>query len=310
MLLAKPIQFCNIPTWISHQPDNSFAGTHVCHCIENGGTFAEFEFMKDNSEERPNSLPVPQELAQGSAPGSRLVRYGPGSGPCFSNSTDALSATCELARRSGRPGNIFASPAWPTRPVASRVCWPCGSRVYGNNAGVDHSDNREEKVPCSSGTCVGSSAASSVPKSKGTSIGRPSETMEENPAGRKLRPEKKEEEFSANLLKKTQRKKIPFLVTRFASVRFHQLHQEINRHSAQQSYRATIPGVKKSGQFWVRTPTTVQNAQNTVKLRKILRAMSRILESLTAETQIGRVFHEIGKQQARQRSRMTPPPTF
>jgi hypothetical protein len=33
---------------------------------------------------------------------------------------------------------------------------------------------------------------------------------EENPAARKVRAEKKEEEFSANLSKKIQRKKIPF----------------------------------------------------------------------------------------------------
>jgi hypothetical protein len=103
-------------------------------------------------------------------------------------------------------------------PIGARLY---GSRAYGSNAGVGHSGNREEKVPCSSGTCVGSSAASSVPKSKGTSIGRPSQTTEENPAGRRLRPEKKEEESSANLSKKTQRKKILFLATRFASVRFH-----------------------------------------------------------------------------------------
>jgi hypothetical protein len=49
-----------------------------------------------------------------------------------------------------------------------------------------------------------------VPKSKGTSIGQRRETGEENPAGRRLRGVKKEEEFSVNLSKKIQRKKIPF----------------------------------------------------------------------------------------------------
>jgi len=167
---------------------------------------------------------VPQELARGPAPGSRLVRYGPGSGPCFSNNPDAPSATGEPARRSGRLGSNFGSPAWPTRPAATRVCCPYGSRAYGSNAGVAHSDNQEEKVPCSSGTCGGNSAASSVPKSKGTSIGKPGETTEENPAGRRLRPEKKEEEFSANPSKKNQGKKILFLATGFESVRFHRWH--------------------------------------------------------------------------------------
>jgi hypothetical protein len=94
---------------------------------------------------------------------------------------------------------------------------------------VDHSDNREEKVPCSSGTCIGSSAASSVPKSKGTSIGRPSETTEENPAGRRLRPEKKEEEFSANLSKKTQRKKIPFQTAGFVSLPLRRWQKTLRR---------------------------------------------------------------------------------
>jgi hypothetical protein len=53
-------------------------------------------------------------------------------------------------------------------------------------------------------------AASSVPKSKGTSIGNRREPEEENPAARKIRGEKKKEEFSANLSKKIHRKKIPF----------------------------------------------------------------------------------------------------
>ena len=172
------------------------------------------------------SLPGPQKLAQGSAQGSRLVRYAAGSERCSSSSRDAPSASREPARRSWHPGNSCGSPAWPTRPAATRVGWPCGSRIYGSNAGVAHSDNWEEKVPCSSGTCVGNSAASSVPRSKGTSIGRPSETTEENPAGTKFRPEKKEEEFSANLSKKIPRKKIHFLATGFASIRFYRWHYE------------------------------------------------------------------------------------
>jgi hypothetical protein len=53
-------------------------------------------------------------------------------------------------------------------------------------------------------------AASSIQKSKGTIIGEQGGTVEENPATRRIRAEKKEEEFSANLSKKIQRKKIPF----------------------------------------------------------------------------------------------------
>jgi len=62
--------------------------------------------------------------------------------------------------------------------------------------------------------------ASSVPNSKGTTIGKRSEPPEENPAATKLRPEKKEEEFSANPSKKTQQKKIPFQTVSFASIPF------------------------------------------------------------------------------------------
>jgi hypothetical protein len=47
-------------------------------------------------------------------------------------------------------------------------------------------------------------------KIKGTSIGKRRETEEENPAARKVRKTKKEEEFLANRSKKIQRKKIPF----------------------------------------------------------------------------------------------------
>ena len=57
-------------------------------------------------------------------------------------------------------------------------------------------------------------------------------TTEENPAGRKLRPKKKEEEFSANLSKKTQRKKIPFLATRFASLPFRRWQSAITSRNS------------------------------------------------------------------------------
>jgi len=62
--------------------------------------------------------------------------------------------------------------------------------------------------------------ASSVPKSKGTSIGKPTESAERNPPGRRLKPEKKEEEFAVNLSKKSHGQEDPFLAARFVSVQF------------------------------------------------------------------------------------------
>jgi hypothetical protein len=60
--------------------------------------------------------------------------------------------------------------------------------------------------------------ASSVPKSKGTTIPNRSEQAEENPPARRLKRAKKEEEFSANPSKKIQRKKIQFHIGSFASI--------------------------------------------------------------------------------------------
>jgi hypothetical protein len=62
--------------------------------------------------------------------------------------------------------------------------------------------------------------ASSVPKSKETSIQKRSEAGEENRIARRLKPEKKEEESSVNHSKKIHRKKIPFLITSSASIPF------------------------------------------------------------------------------------------
>jgi len=59
--------------------------------------------------------------------------------------------------------------------------------------------------------------ASSVPKSKETSIQKRSEAGEENRIARKLRAAKKEEESSVNHSKKIHRKKIPFQITGSAS---------------------------------------------------------------------------------------------
>src|SRR5260370_1692257 len=108
---------------------------------------------------------------------------------------------------------------------------PCDTRVLSNSTGVAHSDNRQEKVPCSSGTCVGLSAASWVPKSKGTIIGNRCEEAEENPPGRRLRTAKKEEEFSENPAKKIQRKKIPFQIGSFASIPSRRRHAPLCQRS-------------------------------------------------------------------------------
>jgi len=53
-------------------------------------------------------------------------------------------------------------------------------------------------------------AASSVPKSKGTKIRKARKPEEENPAPRKIKTQKKEEELSANPAKNIHRKKILF----------------------------------------------------------------------------------------------------
>ncbi len=147
-------------------------------------------------------------MRQAPASGSRLVRYGADNGPCFSSSPDGPSASCGPARRSSHPGNNFGSPVWPTRPAATHACALYGNQVLSNSTGVAHCGNREEKVPCSSGTYVGLSAASSVPKLKGTSIGNRCAETEENPPARRLSAAKKEEDFSANRLKKIHQKKI------------------------------------------------------------------------------------------------------
>jgi hypothetical protein len=52
--------------------------------------------------------------------------------------------------------------------------------------------------------------ASSVPKLKGTKPGKESEPEEENPTGRKVKTEKKEENFLTNPANKIHWKKIPF----------------------------------------------------------------------------------------------------
>jgi hypothetical protein len=73
---------------------------------------------------------------------------------------------------------------------------------------VLHPGNREEKDPCSASTSGGVGAASSVPKSNGTKLGKAREPEEENPAPRTIKTEKKEEKLSANPSKKIHRKKI------------------------------------------------------------------------------------------------------
>jgi hypothetical protein len=73
---------------------------------------------------------------------------------------------------------------------------------------VLHPGNREEKDPCSASTSGGVGAASSVPKSNGTKLGKAREPEEENPAPRTIKTEKKEEKLSANPWKKIHRKKI------------------------------------------------------------------------------------------------------
>ncbi|HEY5911110.1 MAG TPA: hypothetical protein VJA21_10955 [Verrucomicrobiae bacterium] len=103
----------------------------------------------------------------------------------------------------------------------TRACGLYDSRPFGNSTGVERSGNREEKVPCSLGICVGLAAASSVPKSERTSIGNRRKQAEENPPARRLTTAKKEEDFSANRSKKIQRKKIQFQTGSFDPLPFH-----------------------------------------------------------------------------------------
>jgi hypothetical protein len=74
----------------------------------------------------------------------------------------------------------------------------------------------KKKFPCSSNTYGWIAAASSVPKSKGTKYPKPRNREGRKSTRRKLKPTKKEEEFSGNLPKKIQTQKIPFQTVRFA----------------------------------------------------------------------------------------------
>ena len=155
--------------------------------------------------------PLPQEFA----PSSRLVRYAVGNGPCFSNSPDAPSASCEPARHSSHPGNNFGSPAWLTRLAAIGACSLYGNRVLGNSTGVASCDNREEKVPYSSGTCPGFLLASSVPKSKGTSIGNRCREAEENPTRKKTQDGEEGRRFFSESFEENPPEEDPILNRQF-----------------------------------------------------------------------------------------------
>ena len=168
------------------------------------------------------SAPVRQEVARS----RRLVRYAADSGPCSSNNQDAPFASHEPALRSWYLGNNPGSRAWLTKSSDSLACGLCGSRVGDKSADAVHSGNREEKVPCSSSTRIGVSAASSVPKAKEPVSDNRKKKTEENPVKRRLRMEKKEENFSVNPSKKMQRKKVPSHTARFAPVRFRPRHHE------------------------------------------------------------------------------------
>jgi hypothetical protein len=63
---------------------------------------------------------------------------------------------------------------------------------------------------------------------------------EENPAGRRLRREKKEQESLVNLPKKTQAKKIHLLTARFASIRFRPPQERVVSLSTQFRGRGTL----------------------------------------------------------------------
>jgi hypothetical protein len=149
-----------------------------------------------------------------------LVRYDAWRERYFSSSRDGLSAIAGPGRRERGRGNGLGSRVFGARPSDWRVCWPFGSQGWNRSADALGIDNWEEKVLCSSGTCIGCGTASLVPELKGTNVGRHRGEKEEKPGGRKLRKAKKEEEFSANPFKKIQGKKIHFQPARFEGVPF------------------------------------------------------------------------------------------
>lgn len=160
-------------------------------------------------------------LSQSVGSNSRLVRYAAYSGSCFSSRLGGPFASYEPARRFSHPGSNFGSLVWPAKLAATRTCGLYGTRALGSSIGVERSDNREEKVPCSVGSCVGLAAASSGSKSGATSIGNRKNQSEENPPGRTLTPAKKEEDFSANASKKMPAKKIQFQTGSFDLLPFY-----------------------------------------------------------------------------------------
>jgi hypothetical protein len=139
----------------------------------------------------------------------RLVRYGCANGWYSSNSLDALSATPGPAWRFARRGNIFRFPFWPTSRSDSSASWPSDIRPWNKSPVDPDAGNPEEKVPRSEGISS-ASGSSSVRKIKPISLKNTQLKKEENPAGRKLRTAKKEEDISVNLSKKPPMKKIHF----------------------------------------------------------------------------------------------------
>jgi hypothetical protein len=149
-----------------------------------------------------------------------LVRYDAWRGRYFSSNPDGPSAIVGPGRRDGGRGSGFGSRVFGARPSDWRVCWLFGSPGWNRSADALGCGNWEEKVLCSSGTCNVCGTASLVPESKGTNVGRHRGKGKKNQGGRRLREAKKEEEFSANFSKKTQRKKIHFQTARVAGVPF------------------------------------------------------------------------------------------
>jgi hypothetical protein len=69
--------------------------------------------------------------------------------------------------------------------------------------------------------------------------------MEENPPDRKLRPAKKEEDFSANALKKMPAKKIPFQIAGFDPFPFHRWQSVFGHAFTNDVLRNIVPALYK-----------------------------------------------------------------
>lgn len=152
----------------------------------------------------------------------RLVRYGRAIGSSFSNRPGGSFATPGPAVHFEHLENILRSAAWPATRSDWLVCATSDNQVLNRSAGGSDDDSQGEKVPCSEGIYSGASEFSSVQNNQTEQPEKNQGKEKENPEGRRISKAKKEENSSANLSKKTQKKKIHFKTIRFRPLSSHQ----------------------------------------------------------------------------------------